>query len=111
MSQSSNVIYRDLDVSPSLTQSIEKKLSKLNRFSDRIFSSRVVLDTEKQLGQKNHIKGKVYSAHLDIDVNGQSVVIQKDADSIQEALKDAFSAAEAKLKRLNHRTKQPHKVH
>ncbi len=105
MSNSNTVIYRDLDISPALTESIEKKIAKLNRFSNNIFSSRVVLDTPRQHSMPNHHKGKVFSAHLDLDVNGHPIVVHKDSASIHLAVKEAFKAAETKLKAMNSKTK------
>jgi len=107
MPATSTVVYRDLDFSPALTESIEKKLAKLNRFSSRIFSSRVVLDTPRQHSLPKTFKGKVFSAHLDIDVNGKPVSIHKDSSSIHLAVKEAFKAAETKLKTINDKTKNP----
>lgn len=107
MPATSTVVYRDLDFSPALTESIEKKLDKLNRFSSRIFSSRMVLDTPRQHSLPKTFKGKVFSAHLDIDVNGKPVSIHKDSTSIHQAVKDAFKAAETKLKTINDKTKNP----
>jgi len=107
MPATSTVVYRDLDFSPALTESIEKKLDKLNRFSSRIFSSRVVLDTPRQHSLPKNFKGKVFSAHLDIDVNGKPVTIHKDSSSIHLAVKEVFKAAETKLKTINDKTKNP----
>lgn len=105
MPNASTVVYRDLDYSPALTESIEKKITKLNRFSSNIFSSRVVLDTPRQHSQPNTARGKIFSAQLDIDVNGHPVSIHKDSSSIHTAVKEVFKAAETKLKTLNSKTK------
>ena len=51
-----DVIYRDLDSSAALNEVISRKVEKLNRFTDQIIHSRVVLDTPN-----NHKhKGKQY---------------------------------------------------
>ena len=51
-----DVIYRDLDSSAALNEVISRKVEKLNRFTDQIIHSRVVLDTPH-----NHKhKGKQY---------------------------------------------------
>ena len=48
MPMSNTVVYRDLDSSSALTETIDKKLKKLNRYFDNISSSRVVLDTRQR---------------------------------------------------------------
>lgn len=91
------VVYRDIDASPSLTQSINKKMSKLNRFSEEINSSRVVLEAPHQ----HQHKGKLFRAQIELAVKGNPVIIHNDDESIHIAVRDVFKKAERKLKALN----------
>ncbi len=94
---SSNVVYRDIDHSPALTDTIHKKLAKLSRFSNNIQHSRVVLDAPH-----NHKhKGKLYRASIELDIKGKPVVIHRDDSSIHTAVRDAFNVAERKLKQIS----------
>ena len=66
-----DVVYRDLDSSAALNEIITKKLEKLNRYTDQIVHSRVVLDTPH-----NHKhKGKQFRASIELDIKGHPVVI------------------------------------
>mgnify|MGYP001602625594 CR=1 FL=1 len=91
-----DVIYRDLDSSAALNEIITKKLEKLNRYTDQIVHSRVVLDTPH-----NHKhKGKQFRASIELDIKGHPVAITHDDESIHVAVRDAFSSAERKVKQL-----------
>ncbi len=91
-----DVVYRDLDSSAALNEIILKKLEKLNRYSDQIVHSRVVLDVPH-----NHKhKGKQFRASIELDVKGRPIAITHDDESIHVAVRDAFSSAERKIKQL-----------
>jgi ribosomal subunit interface protein len=91
-----DVLYRDLEFSPALHEIISKKLEKLNRYSDQIIHSRVVLDTPH-----NHKhKGKQFRASIEIDIKGHPIAVAQDNESIHLAVRDAFSSAERKVKQI-----------
>ncbi len=91
-----DVVYRDLDSSAALNDIITRKLEKLNRYSDQIIHSRVVLDAPHQ----HKHKGKQYRASIELDIKGHPVAITQDDESIHIAVRDAFSSAERKVKQL-----------
>ena len=94
-----DVLYRDLDYSPALNETITKKLEKLNRFSDQIMHSRVVLDAPH-----NHKhKGKQFRASIEIDIKGHPIAVTQDNESIHVAVRDAFNSAERKVKQITAR--------
>jgi ribosomal subunit interface protein len=94
-----DVLYRDLESSPALNEIISKKLEKLNRYSDQIIHSRVVLDTPH-----NHKhKGKQFRASIEIDIKGHPIAIAQDNESIHLAVRDAFISAERKVKQITAR--------
>ncbi len=90
-----DVVYRDLDASVALNSIIDKKFEKLSRYSDQITRSRVVLATPH-----NHKhKGKQFRASIELSLKGAPVTtISQDDDSIHIAVREAFNAAERKLK-------------
>lgn len=91
-----DVVYRDLDFSAALNDVISKKLEKLNRYSDQIIHSRVVLDTPH-----NHKhKGKQFRASIELDIKGHPIAVTQDNESIHLAVRDAFSSAERKVKQI-----------
>jgi len=91
-----DVVYRDLDSSAALNSIITKKLEKLNRYTDQIVHSRVVLDTPHQ----HKHKGKQFRASIELDIVGHPIAITQDDESIHVAVRDAFLSAERKIKQL-----------
>jgi ribosomal subunit interface protein len=91
-----DVVYRDLESSAALNHIITKKLEKLNRYTDLILHSRVVLDTPHH----HKHKGKQYRASIELEMVGHPLAITQDDESIHVAVRDAFSSAERKVKQL-----------
>lgn len=91
-----DVVYRDFDSSAALNDIITKKLEKLNRYTDQIVHSRVVLD----IPHNHKHKGKQFRASIELDIKGHPVAITQDDESIHVAVRDAFSSAERKVKQL-----------
>ncbi|TQV73427.1 ribosome-associated translation inhibitor RaiA [Exilibacterium tricleocarpae] len=96
MQPAADVVYRDLDASQALNDIISKKLEKLSRFSHHIQRSRVVLDSP----HKHKHKGKRYRASIELDLKGAPVTVSQDDTSIHIAVREAFNAAERKLKEM-----------
>ncbi len=94
MKSNADVVYRDLHSSPTLNDVIDKKLNKLNRFSNAIIHSRVTLDSP----HKRQHKGKMFRATIELDVKGAPVAVTQDDPSVHVAVREAFAAAERKLK-------------
>jgi ribosomal subunit interface protein len=102
-----DVIYRDLDSSAALNEVISRKVEKLNRFTDQIIHSRVVLDTPH-----NHKhKGKQYRASIELDIKGGAVTVARDDESIHVAVRDAFLTAERKIKQMNAKHRDIRQAH
>jgi ribosomal subunit interface protein len=99
MKSAVDVHYRDMEYSASLNDVISKKLEKLNRFSDQIMHSRVVLDTPHNHKQK----GKQFRASIEIDIKGHPIAVTQDNESIHLAVRDAFNSAERKVKQITAR--------
>lgn len=97
MKSNADVVYRDLHSSPTLNDIIDKKIEKLNRYSNAIIHSRVILDSP----HKHKHKGKMFRATIELDVKGAPVAVTQDDPSVHVAIRDAFSAAERKLKQHN----------
>src|SRR5437868_6101791 len=98
-----DVVYRDLESSAALNEIISKKLEKLNRFTDQIIHSRVVLDTPH-----NHKhKGKQFRASLELDIKGHPIAITQDNESIHLAVRDLFNSAERKVKQITAKQRMP----
>lgn len=97
MKLNADVVYRDLDASPSLNSAIYKKFAKLNRYTDSILHSRIVLTSPH-----NHkSKGKLYRASIELGMKGAPLQVSQDAPSVHIAVRDAFEIAERKLKKTS----------
>jgi ribosomal subunit interface protein len=104
MKSAVDVVYRDLEASSALNEVISKKLEKLNRYSDQILHSRVVLDTPH-----NHKhKGKQFRASIEIDIKGHPIAVTQDSENIHLAVRDAFNTAERKVKQISARQRVAH---
>lgn len=96
MRSANSVVYRNLDHSEALDFVIDKKFKRLTRFTRHIHHGRVILDTP----HKHKHKGRQYRASIELDVEGQAVNVSQNNDSIHLAIRDAFNAAERRLKTL-----------
>lgn len=94
-----NVVYRDMDASQALNSTIAKKLQKLSRISDKISSSRIVIDSPNQ----HKGKGKLFRAQIELGLKGDSITLHQDNTSIHVAVRDVFKAAERKLKQVSNK--------
>ena len=99
-----DVVYRDLESSALLNEVISRKLEKLNRYSDQIVHSRVVLD----IPHNSKHKGKQFRASIEIDIKGKPIAVTQDHESIHIAVRDAFNTAERKIKQLSARQRVAH---
>lgn len=102
MKSNADVVYRDLDASPALNDIIYKKMAKLNRFTDSILHSRVVLDAP----HKHKHKGKMFRASIEVGMKGSPITVSHDDPSVHIAVRDAFATLERKLKEETARKKQ-----
>lgn len=102
MMYSTDVVFRDFPTSPALAEKIHKKLDKLSRYSDTITHTRVVVDSPH-----NHKhKGRMFRASVEFNLKGKPVMVTHDDTDAHVALRDAFKAAERKLKESAHKKRE-----
>jgi len=113
MSNEFQIVFHNIDQSEALSDSVNKRIDKLRRFSSEIIGGRVVLDAP----HNNHQKGKVYSVTLEVHTSNKQVVITQEQhdnhahEDLYVAIRDAFNAAERQLKSVDkkHRKEAIHK--
>lgn len=94
------VVFRGIDHSIAVEEAVNRRLEKLNRYSDELQSLRVVLDSP----HKNHHKGKVYHVGIEAVIPNHDIVINHEQhdkhshEDIYVAVRDAFNALERRLK-------------
>lgn len=89
-----NIVFRDIDKSPALADTVSRKLDKLERYCGDIIQSRVVLEAPHH----HKTKGKQYRASVELAVSGSPVTISNESESIHRAVNAAFQSAERCLK-------------
>ncbi len=94
MTPNLDVVYRDIDSSSALTQTITEKYNKLSKFSDSIVHSKITLDSP----HKHKGKGRIFRASIEMNLKGKPFTVSQDDESVHVAVRDAFDAAERKLK-------------
>ena len=112
MTNDFQIVFHNIDQSTSISDAVNKRISKLQRFCDRILAGRVVLDSP----HNNHHKGKVYSVGLEIHTPSKEVRVNQEQhdnhahENLYVAIRDAFNAAERQLKTIDkkHRVERNH---
>ncbi|HIF75538.1 MAG TPA: ribosome-associated translation inhibitor RaiA [Gammaproteobacteria bacterium] len=114
MTNEFQVVFHNLNPTDAITEAVNKRVDKLQRFCDQIITGRIVLDSP----HNNHHKGKVYSVSLEIHTPLIEVRVNQDQhdnhahEDLYVAIRDAFNAAERQLRSVNkkHRKMSAHKV-
>lgn len=103
MTNEFQVVYHNIDQTEAISEAVQKRIDKLERYCDHIINGRVVLDSP----HNNHHKGKVYSVTLEIHTPELEVRVnqgQHDNHSHEDlyiAIRDAFNAAERQFKSID----------
>lgn len=103
MTNKIQVVFHNIDQSDALTEAVNKRVEKLERYCSQIIGGRVVLDSP----HNNHYKGKVYSVGLEVHTPQLEVRVNQDQhdnhahEDLYVAIRDAFNAAERQLKSVD----------
>ncbi len=94
------ITFHDLPPSDAIEAQIRQKVKKLNRFYDRIISCRVVVEAP----HRHHHQGNIYHVRIDLTVPQGELVINRNSsrnhahEDLYVAIRDAFAAAQRRLK-------------
>lgn len=113
MTNEFQIVFHNLDQTDAITEAVQKRIQKLERYCDEILTGRVVLDSP----HNNHHKGKVYSVGLEIHTPSREIRVNQEQhdnhahEDLYIAIRDAFNVAERQLRSVNkkHRNEAPHK--
>ena len=103
MTNEFQVFFHNIEQTDALSEAVQKRIAKLERYCDSIITGRVVLDSP----HNNHHKGKVYSVGLEIHTPSKEVRVNQEQhdnhahEDLYVAIRDAFNAAERQLKELD----------
>lgn len=94
------VLFRGIEHSQAVEDAVHKRLEKLERFTDKIQSLKVILEAP----HNNHYKGRVYHVGVEALMPSHDIVVAHDHhdkhahEDIYVAIRDAFNAVERRLK-------------
>jgi ribosomal subunit interface protein len=106
------ITFRNLPSSEAITSVIREKAEKLDRFSDRIMSCRVMVEAS----HRHQHNGKIYHVRIDLTVPGEEIVVGRDPvnhahEDVYVAIRDAFDSAKRQLQDHRRRVRGEEKVH
>ncbi len=102
------ITLKDIPHSDAVEAKIIEKVSKLEKFYERIMGCRVAVEAP----QRRHRQGKLYSIRIDLTVPGGEVVINREEnEDLYVAIRDAFDAAKRKLLEYERRLRGEVKGH
>ncbi|MBK8262091.1 MAG: ribosome-associated translation inhibitor RaiA [Nannocystis sp.] len=94
------IAFQDIEPSEFIETRIREKVTKLERYYDRIISVRVVVAAPHR--SSNH--GNTYNVRIDINIPDKELVINRQPEAngayedVYVVIRDAFEAAERQLK-------------
>lgn len=94
------ITFRDISPSEAIEAQIRQKVEKLNLFYERIISCRVVVEAP----HRHHHQGNIYHVRIDLTVPQGELVINRNSsqnhahENLYVAIRDAFAAAQRRLK-------------
>ena len=100
MISNTQVLFRGIEHSEAVAAAVQKRLGKLERYSDKIQSLKVILEAP----HNNHHKGRVYHVGVEALIPNHDIVVAHDHhdkhahEDIYVAIRDAFNAVERRLK-------------
>ena len=118
MVSDTKVVFRGIDHSQAVAEAVQKRLDKLERFTDQIQSLRVTLESP----HNHHHKGKVFHVGVEAVIPNHDILVNHDQhdkhehEDIYIAIRDAFNALERRIKsvykkqRRSDRTRTPNKL-
>ena len=102
------ITFRDIAKSEAVETAIREKAERLERFSERIMSCKVMVG----MIQKHKHQGKLFNIRIDLTLPGAEIVVNRDkAEDIYVAIRDAFDAVKRKLEEQVRRIRGDVKLH
>jgi ribosomal subunit interface protein len=97
MTVPSQVTFRDIPHSDAVLAHVERRVAKLETWSDRITRCQIVVEAP----HRHHKHGKRFHVRIDLHVPGKELIVTKNPEDMKEdmhaAIDDAFTDAERVL--------------
>ena len=98
MSLQIQITARNMEMTDAIKSAVHKRAEKLDQFSDRITSLKVVVECP----HRHHHKGVIYNVHIDLSLPGAELVVNHEPnEDLYIAIKMAFDAARRQLLQYN----------
>jgi ribosomal subunit interface protein len=102
------VTFRNIPASDAIEAKIAEKAAKLDKFSERVMSCRVVVDST----QRRHRQGKLYGVKVDVTVPGREIAVTREEhEDVYVAMREAFNSAARILEEHRRRERGVVKTH
>jgi ribosomal subunit interface protein len=110
------VVFRNMEPSPTAEEKARTLASRLERYFDKIISCRVVIESP----HRHHHKGKLYHVRIDLTVPDAELVVSRESsahhshEDVYVAIRDAFNAIKKQLQTYVHQRRgeiKHHEVH
>jgi len=102
------ITHHNISLSEAAEQRIRSKAAKLERFCDQIISCHVTVDSPHH----HKHKGESYDVKIVITMPGEELIVKHEPDEdLYVAIRDAFNAAERKLKEHSERRSGEARLH
>lgn len=107
------ITFHGIEHSDAIENHIRNKVKKLEQFSDRITSCRVIIESVHSHGHK----GKLYNVKVDLTLPGHEIVINRTShldhshEDIYVAIRDSFREAKRRLQECMQRSRKKSGVH
>ncbi len=92
-----NIIHRGIELTPAIHQYTEEKMQGLSKYFDSITH----IDVEVGIPNHNHQKGKIYECKAVVQIGGDVIKMEKEAEDLYKAIdkvKDHLRVELTKLK-------------
>lgn len=107
------ITFQNMDPSPAIEASVRKRAQRLERFSDRIVSCKVVVESPHR--HQHH--GRIYNIGIELSVPGRDIQVTRSPgkdhahEDVYVAIRDAFNAAARQLEDHTRRLRADVKTH
>lgn len=107
------ITFRDMSPSEAVEHAIREHAEILDRFSGRIMSCRVVVESR----HRKHHQGNLFDIRIDITVPGEEIVVSREPalrhahEDVYVSVRDAFDAVRRRLEDYERRRRRQTKVH
>ena len=100
-----NITGKDFEITDAIREYVEKKISSLEKFHDKIIRANVVMC----LDTKHHTKGQIFTCECKLEIPGKDVFAEKNEKTLYKAIDKVRDYLESELKKHKGKTERTDK--